>query len=206
MKTRVLFFAMMIMLISTGVYAGQKRSGNSHISTNVELKANNRVVVNLQHIAGKTIGFKLFNQNGEQVSAGRLENRTKGRFRHNFDYLPEGLYTYCVKDEAGEIYSMKIIKTKDGSLELRCAEKQICTAISSSSDDKSHVDIRLHKPDTSCATILICEESGDTVFEKKIKNGENHALTYDLSAFPQGDYFVRVLDGNKLVGYKKISL
>lgn len=206
MKTRVLFFAMVLVLVSSGVYAGQKRIGKSQISTNVELKANNRVVVNLQHIAGKTVGFELFNQNGEKVIAGRMENRTKGNFRHNFNYLSEGLYTYCVKDEAGEIYSMKIIKTRDGSLELRCAEKQICTAISSSSDNNSQVEIRLHKPEASSVTILICEESGDAISERKIKNGENLALTYDLSAFPQGNYLVRVLDGKKLVGYKKVSL
>ena len=172
MKTRVLYFASLLLLVSTAVYAGQKGAGNSQVSANVELKANNRVVVNLQHIAGKTISFELFGQNGESISAGRMVNRTKGCFRHNFNYLSEGLYTYCVKDGDQEVYSMKIIKNNDGYVELRCAEKQICSAISSTSGDKSQVEIRLHKPKSSCATISICEESGDPIFVSKIKNDD----------------------------------
>jgi len=99
-----------------------------------------------------------------------------------------------------------MLKNQDGSAELRCAENQMCAAITPVPGVENQVEVRLHKSLTSVATIVIVDDSGEIISERKEKDGRSLILNYNLSSLPTGTYIVKVLDGKNLAGYRKINL
>jgi len=206
MKAKVVFFTTVMILVSAIAFAGGKPVTKKEVSTSVELKSNNSVIINLQNLGGKTMGFDVYSQDGIKVCSGNLNGKERGKFRHNLNYLEDGLYTYEVTDGESVVYSVKILKEKNGSAELRCADKQVCTAITPSAANNRLVEVRLHKSKNATATIVVSDEMGEAISRKMVKEGQNVVLNYDLTSFPAGNYTIKVLDGRKLAGYRKVNL
>lgn len=206
MKTKVVLFVSMLFLFSAGVFAGEKGNLKKEISMSMTLLSNSRVELNLQNLEGKTVISEVFDQAGNKIWFRTLESKTKANVRFSISGLEAGLYTCQVTDGDGVVYSAKILKNQDGSAELRCAKNQMCTAIGPVAGIEKQVEVRVSKPGTTVATILLMDDSGEIISERKEKEGRNLILTYDLSSLPTGSYFIKVLDGKKLAGYRKIKI
>jgi hypothetical protein len=205
MKPKVVIIAV-VLLFSTGAFASGKTRVKKEISANLELKSNHRVELNLKNAEGKIIVFEAFDQVGEKILTKTMEGRFQVSFHHNISDLDAGLYTYRVKEGENVLYSVKMLKNQDGSAELRCAENQMCTAIAPVAGVENQVEIRLRKSVGSVATIVIMDDSGEIISERKENDGRNLILTYDLASLPKGSYVVKVMDGKILAGFRKIKL
>jgi hypothetical protein len=202
----MVLFVSVVLMVSAGVFAGEKGNLKKEMSMSMTLLSNSRVELNLQNLEGKTVISEVFDQAGNKIWFRNLDGRSKANVRFSISDLEEGLYTCQVKDGDEVVYSAKILKTKDGSAELRCSKNQMCTAIAPVAGIEKQVEVRVSKQRNTVATIVLTDESGEIISERKEKEGRNLILTYDLSSLPTGAYTIKVLDGKKLAGYRKINI
>lgn len=206
MRTKVVLFVSMVLLVSAGVFAGEKGNLKKEMSMSMTLLSNNRVEHNLQNLEGKTVIPEVFDQTGNKIWFRTLESKSKANVRFSISGLEAGLYTCQVKDGDVVVYSAKILKNQDGSAELRCAKNQMCTAIAPVAGIEKQVEVRVSKQRNTVATIVLMDDWGEIISERKEKEGQNLILTYDLSSLPTGSYIIKVLDGENLAGYRKIKI
>lgn len=206
MRTKMVLFVSMVLMVSASVFAGEKGNLKKEMSMSMTLLSNSRVELNLQNLEGKTVTPEVFDQAGNKIWFRNLESKTNANVRFSISDLEAGLYTCQVKDGEEIVYSAKILKNHDGSAELRCSKNQMCTAIAPVAGIEKQVEVRVSKQRSTVATIVLMDDSGEIVSERKEKEGQNLILTYDLSSLPTGSYYIKVLDGKKLAGYRKIKI
>lgn len=190
---------MLAMFISIAAFAG----GNEAFTASVKLNEDANVTIRLNGDSPNTIEIKVFDNTGEMVTYKSLINKGTRIFSHKLSNLPDGIYTYEIVEGDELVYSARIFKHDDNSVEYHNIHSGPVASISRLNDEQ--VIVRLVNEPDSKTKIRVSDEFGNILYWKTFKVAENSKLTYDISQFPEGKYNFRVYSGGDLIAYRKVN-
>ncbi|MFW5705754.1 MAG: hypothetical protein ACOCX8_02010, partial [Bacteroidota bacterium] len=117
--------------------------------------------------------------------------------------FPEGIYTYEVVNGEDVVYSARILKSDNGSMECRPAGNTALASISQPGTDL--VLVRLVNDLDMKSRIRVTDANGRLLYTRAIKKDGNYKINCDINQFPAGDYTFSVYCQNELIAYRKIN-
>lgn len=137
------------------------------------------------------------------VTYKRLINSGTRIFKHKLSELPDGIYTYQIVEGDELVFSARILKQDENSMEYRTIQSASTASISKLNDEE--VIVRLANNPDNKTKIRVTDEFGNQLYRKTVKNLESAKLTYDISQFPEGKYNFKVYSGNDLIAYREVN-
>lgn len=204
MKTTVLRMITTVMLaavVSISVYAGGKGAFNA----SVQLNEDTDVTIRLNGNSPDIIEIKIFDNSGELVTYKNLINSGTRVFKHKLSELPDGIYTYEVVEGNEVVYSARITKIDEHSVECREIPSGATASVSKLDDEKVQVIVRLANNAEARSKVSVSDEYGNLLYRRTYKDVESAKLTYDISKFPEGKYNFKVYSGDELIAYRKVT-
>ena len=206
MKTLAVILTAMIVTLSAGLYAnnGIEFKGDvKDVKVNLELKKDNQVSITIESLIDKALVLEVYDNNGNQVMKKLVNEHKTQKVLHNTNGIEEGFFTYMVKNDDDVVYTSRIIKDKDGSLEFRSEDSDVNASIERNGEDL--VLVRMFKDEDAKATIKVWDEDGDYVYRKNIRKGQNLRLAHDINEFPEGTYSFGVFHEGELIALRNIT-
>ncbi|MCF8364176.1 MAG: T9SS type A sorting domain-containing protein [Bacteroidales bacterium] len=200
MKKLTLKFSALLFLFAHTFSAFGSDFGNLRASLN--LKNNKAVEIHLEGQSSGEVQVKVFNNTGRMVSYKSLVNSGTKIVSHKISDFPDGIYTYQVIEGDELIYTAKVVKSAEGALECRNLPGGATASISK--EDSAMVLVRMVKSPESKLKILVSDDDANILYRKMVKDASYAKLTYDISAFPEGNYYFSVYKNNELIAYRKI--
>ncbi len=198
MKTTVIKTTVLSMVMFFAIAA---TAGNP--ATGIAVKADQTVEIRLDTPGAGTFTLNVYNASGARVFEKTVVTTNGVTITQDASGFPSGFYTYEVISGKQIVYSARILKSDDGSMECRPDDCSALASISRTGTDR--VLVRLLRSDQCRPRITVTNASGDVLYTKRIRSGENHKITYDINAFPQGDYTFAVYTGKEMIAYRKIT-
>lgn len=188
----------LVLFFSISLYG----ANNNSIKAELKLKNNEMVEIHFSGNSTQTIGLKVFNDKGEIVFSKCLKNEGHQKLHHNIADFSTGIYTYQVIEGDEVVYSARLIKPDEASVECRNLK---CGAMASISElGNKQVLVRLIKDEKAKSTIKVRDENGNLLYVKYIKKGQHLRFTHDISSFPAGTYTFSVYSKNQLIAFRRV--
>lgn len=206
MKTLAVIFTAMIVSLSTGLYANNEiefKGDVKDVKVNLELKKDNQVSITIESLIDKALVLEVYDNKGNQVMRKLINEHKTQKVLHNTNDIEAGFFTYMVKNGDEIVYTSRIIKGNDGSLEFRSEDSGVNASIERTGDDL--VLVRMFKDEDAKATIKVWDEDGNYVYRKDIRNGKNLRLTHSIKEFPEGTYSFGVFHDGEMIALRNIT-
>jgi hypothetical protein len=199
MKTLKLTTLFIIIGLSLSVFA----AGDGNLKASLSLKNSELVEIALEGNSTQAIEIKVFDNKGNLVSYKSLAGSGTRTIIHKISEFPEGIYTYQVIDGDEVVYTARVVKSGEGSLE--CRNVPNCATASISEQNDNTVLVRLMQSVDEKSRIKVTDDEGNVLHRKVYKNTDYAKVTHDISKFPEGNYYFSVYSDKDLIAYRKVS-
>lgn len=200
MKTAVIKLAAFTMIFSISFAAF---AGKNNLKAGITLKTNETIEIRVDKAGSETISLNVYNEVGERVFEKSFITGKGIRINHDISGFPNGIYTYEVIDNTEVVYSARILKSSDNSLEYRGDSYGTLASVSQRNTD--NVLVRLSKKDSERTRIKVADNAGRVLYSRYLSEPGNYMITHDIKAFPEGDYTFSISNGKEMIAYRKIS-
>jgi len=206
MKTLSVILTGMIALTTSGLFANNMvtyTGDKAEVKVSMDFSNETRVLITIESLIDKALVLEIYNNDGEQVMNRLVNEHSTQKISHNIGEISEGFYTYMVKDGDQVVYTSRIIKESDGSLEFRSEDSPVNASIEPAGENR--VLVRISKDDAAKATIKVWDENGKYLYVRNVKKGHNLRLTHDIAKFPAGKYSFGVFHEGELIALRNIT-